>query len=255
MQSNPPTFLKYPMEQYLAHAKLLLKAAVYKNSPRVFCISMQRSGTTSVGKFFRDCGFRWAGWPNDIKNSWSDAWIEGNHEYIFSSPEFRAANAFEDSPWFLPGMYQVLFHRFPGSKFVLLTRDSDQWFKSMVKHSNGNVLGRTRTHCHIYRRERDYLNLLGNSDYSADIENQYFSQKTLKLEGYAQHYKDVYEQHNLGAMEFFQRNAPDALFTAPLNDDKKWQKLGAFLGVNVPEDYDSHENQSRPAAATPAAIQ
>ena len=33
---------------------------------RVFCISMQRTGTTSVGRFFRDFGFRWAGWPADL---------------------------------------------------------------------------------------------------------------------------------------------------------------------------------------------
>lgn len=33
----------------------------------VFCISMQRTGTTSVGKFFQDFGFNWAGWPMDKK--------------------------------------------------------------------------------------------------------------------------------------------------------------------------------------------
>ena len=30
------------------------------NAERIFCISMQRTGTTSVGKFFRDFGFYWA---------------------------------------------------------------------------------------------------------------------------------------------------------------------------------------------------
>src|SRR5215211_3062656 len=73
-----------------------------KETDRVFCLSMQRTGTTSVGKFFRDFGFRWAGWPADQQNDWSGAWYDGNYEKIFSSPAFQSANAFEDSPWFLP---------------------------------------------------------------------------------------------------------------------------------------------------------
>ena len=80
---------------------------------------MQRTGTTSVGKFFRDTGFRCAGWPADMKNGWSDAWYDGDFEKIFSSLDFRAANAFEDSPWFMPGFYKILFHRFPDSRFIL----------------------------------------------------------------------------------------------------------------------------------------
>src|SRR5690349_11662948 len=81
------------------------------DADRVFCLSMQRTGTTSTGRFFRDVGYAWAGWPADERNQWSQAWYRGDFEAIFSSPEFRAANAFEDSPWFLPDFYKVLFHR------------------------------------------------------------------------------------------------------------------------------------------------
>jgi hypothetical protein len=65
---------------------------------KVFCISMQRTGTTSVGKFFRDFGFRWAGWPADEKNDWSMSCYEGDCEVIFRSEDFIKADAFEDSP-------------------------------------------------------------------------------------------------------------------------------------------------------------
>jgi hypothetical protein len=121
---------------------------------------MQRTGTTSVGKFFRDFGFRWAGWPADEKNDWSGAWYEGDYNRIFSSRDFRAANAFEDSPWFIPDFYKVLFQRFPNAKFILFTRDPDAWFESMVKHSGGNIIGRSKIHCKVYRREQEYFDLL-----------------------------------------------------------------------------------------------
>ena len=116
-------------------SKRLLRSVFHRKADKVFCVSMQRNGTTSVGSFFRDFGYRRAGWPADEKNNWSESWYEGHYERIFSSIDFRAANAFEDSPWWLPGFYKILFHRFPNSKFILFTRDPDLWFESMVKHS------------------------------------------------------------------------------------------------------------------------
>ena len=36
------------------------------------------------------------GWPADEKNNWSTNWYEGAYEDIFSSVDFRSANAFEE---------------------------------------------------------------------------------------------------------------------------------------------------------------
>lgn len=140
---------------------------------RVFCISIQRTGTTSVGKFFRDFGFSWAGWPQSARNNWPFLHYEGNYEKIFGSDDFRKANAFEDSPWWYPGFYRVLYHRFPNSKFVLFTRDPDSWFRSMIKHSGGNVLGQPIVHCKNYRRETEYFQLLSQGKISFEESIRY----------------------------------------------------------------------------------
>ena len=212
---------------------------------RIFCISMQRSGTTSVGKFFRDCGLKWAGWPADEANDWSGSWYKGDYEAIFASKDFRAANAFEDSPWWLPGFYRILFNRFPGSRFVLLTRDPDAWFQSMMRHSAGNVIGNARIHCTIYRRELEYLGLLYRGEIDEKIENQIYSEKTLKITpAHAEHYKAIYRLHNTEVREFFDSNAPGSLHVGELDDHAKWQRLGKFIGVQVPAGYESHENRS-----------
>lgn len=47
---------------------------VANRTPKVFCISMQRTGTTSVERFLEDFGFQCAGWPEDERNGWSGAW-------------------------------------------------------------------------------------------------------------------------------------------------------------------------------------
>lgn len=214
------------------------------NAARVFCLSMQRTGTTSVGKFYRDFGFRWAGWPADQQNDWSGAWYEGDFERIFSSPKFRSSNAFEDSPWFLPDFYKVLFFRFPNSKFILFTRDPDAWFQSMLRHSNGYVPGRTRIHCKVYRRETEYFDLLHSNVIHEDDGGQPLAEKTMKLVGHEDHYKEVYRLYNTEVQDFFKRHSPSSLHVGRLEDPEKWKSLGAFLGIEVPENYQSHENAS-----------
>jgi len=213
-------------------------------APRVFCLSMQRTGTTSVGRFFRDMGFQWAGWPADEKNGWSSSWNDGDYEAIFASEDFRAANAFEDSPWWSPGFYRVLFHRFPNARFVLFERDPDAWFRSMVSHSGGDVIGDTEGHCRVFRRELEYFELLTSGTFDREAENRVSGPKTMKLAGHEAHYKALYRLHGLDVRDFFARVRPEVLFATRLEEPDKWQTLGAFLNVRVPDGYDAHENPS-----------
>lgn len=225
--------------------RFALKGLLAGSSEKVFCISMQRTGTTSVGRFFRDFGYKWAGWPADEKNDWSASWCQGDYEKIFTSADFRSATAYEDSPWWFPDFYRILFHRFPGSRFILFIRDPDAWFRSMVKHSGNNIIGRAEIHCKAYRRELEYLELLHGGVIDEQVENRMWTEKTMKLEGFADHYKAVYRRHNLEVQEFFRKHAPEALHVGQLEDPLKWVKLGKFLGVAVPSGYEYHENISK----------
>lgn len=215
------------------------------NKRKVFCLSMQRSGTSSVGKFFRDFGFHWAGWPADELNEWSDACYRGDYESIFESPDFKYANAFEDSPWFTPDFYKVLYHRFPGAKFILLTRDPDAWFKSLLSHSDGNIIGKTKIHTKIYRREIEYLDLLATPEFDDKVENLVNTEKTMKLSGHGDHYKSIYSLYNREVCEFFKKCSPESLHSGSLEDPQKWLKIGKFLNIIVPDCYESHENSSK----------
>ena len=205
---------------------------------------MQRTGTSSVGKFFQDFGLQWAGWPADETNLWSDAWYRGDFEVIFNSADFQHANAFEDSPWFMPEFYKVLYRRFPNSKFVLFIRDQEEWFQSMLNHSKGNIIGRSNIHCKLYRREIEYLDLLNRNNFDVKKENMIHSEKTMKLKHMSNHYKSVYDIHNSEVQHFFREYAPNSLHVGKLEDPMKWQKLGAFLEIDVPHHYECHENRS-----------
>lgn len=211
-------------------------------SRKIFCISMQRTGTTSVGGFFKHFNYNTLGWTPCVKNNWHKYWYNGNYEAIFSSRDFRTGQVFEDSPWWHPEFYKVLFHRFPQSKFILFTRDPDKWFASMLSHSSGKVLGNPKRHCKIYRREWDYYaQLQKNSD---PVKSSNDSLEDMGLAGKEQHYKELFLLHNKEVVEFFNKFSPDSLFTCKLEDPKKWLKLGQFFGIDVPEDFEVHMNKS-----------
>lgn len=215
-----------------------------KKNLKIFCISIQRTGTTSVGKFYRDHGLKWAGWPADAKNGWSAMWADGDLESIFSSKDFNAANAYEDSPWWAPGFYRILYHRFPSARFILFERDPDTWFRSMQTHSSGDIIGSASLHSKVYRRELEYWDLVDRGVIDRAREDLIKAPKTMKLEGMDEHYKSLYKLHNREVKDFFQRHNPDALFVAKLDDVDKWRRLGLFLGINVGVDYVAHSNSS-----------
>lgn len=227
------------------HGYRWVRVSRMDTEPKIFCLSMQRTGTTSVGRFLRDFGFRTAGWPLAEKNAWPELWYQEQYDTIFSSIDFRVANAYEDAPWWYPAFYERLYHRFPGSRFVLFERDPDAWFDSMLKHSNGDILGKTKIHARIYRREEEYDDLLRKSGFDVSVENQYGARKTMQLVGNRDHYTTIYEAHNLAVRNFFANNAPHALYADRLENAEKWQMLGAFLGIPVSTDYHCHQNASR----------
>jgi len=214
-----------------------------KKKPKIFCISVQRTGTTSVGHFFKIHGYNVAGWDVSYKNKWTVLWNNGDFEDIFKSLDFRTNQVFEDGPWWGPEFYKFLFHKFPGAKFVLFTRDSDQWFNSMISHSNGRTLGNTKLHCKVYRRENDFNNLV-YSQTSQDLID-YKIDNLLTLSENKEHYINIYEMHNREVIEYFSKHSSESLFTCQLEDPLKWVKLGRFFGIDVPEGFEAHQNKSK----------
>lgn len=213
--------------------------------PRVFCISFQRTGTTSVGRFFADHGFKVATWQVSFANAWSLAWFEGDHERIFASTDFQAHQVFEDDPWWLSDFYKVLFHRFPDSRFVLLERDADQWFDSMVSHSKGRTLGNTHRHAYLYDRTDEYAQLGGSPGaYSNTIDN------LLPLEeAHRAQYKRIYLNRLREVRLFFERFGPERLFQGRLEEVDLWQRMGESFGITVKDGYVAHANASKPRNA------
>lgn len=209
-----------------------------KKKQKIFCISMQRNGTTSVGQFFQFFGYKVADNSVSQKNQWGYLHYLGDFEKIFNSGDFKNNSIFEDGPWFFPEFYKQLYFRFNNSKFILFKRDPEKWFASMLSHSNGKSLGRTYVHAKIYRRERELFDIWNNENMDKDMNG-------LDLKNLKEHYIDVYNRHNFEAEQFFKKHAPNSLFICDLEDSSKWINLGRFCGISVPESFDVHVNKSK----------
>jgi hypothetical protein len=197
---------------------------------KIFCLSFQRSGTTSVGRFLKINGYKVADWNLSNKMGWTKRWYDGNYDPIFSSKEFIENQVFEDDPWWTPEFYKVLYHKFPESKFILFYRNTDKWFESMLRHSSGEILGEAEIHCKIYRRENELIS----------------SKSKLYLNGYKEHYASVYERHNKEVLKFFRKkNKSEILFNSSLDNKNKWLDLAEFLNITNPKGLDTHENNHK----------
>ncbi len=229
------------IRKFLQKQRTFVAGLPIRFAGKIFCISFQRTGTTSTGQFFRDRGFRVASWSMSRRNDWTLKWFRGDYEAIFRSVEFKYSQVFEDDPWWCADFYKVLFHRFPASRFILLERDADQWFDSMVAHSKGKSLGNTHCHAATYSRMEEYyaLGAVKEHAYTADIDN------LLPLDdAYREHYKRVYANRHREVKLFFEVHDSTRLFNARIEDPKLWPKLGAFFRLEVAPGYAVHVNKT-----------
>ncbi len=236
VRKKAPASVKSPLR------KIYNRYKIYKEK-RIFCISFQKTGTTSVGDFFDSFGYPTARWKHCLRNHWQVSWYEGDFESIFASKDFKNNQVFEDSPWWFPEFYKVLYHRFPDSKFILFYRDEDEWFRSMLAQSNGlSTNGITKIHAKIYQREDEFYRLVETDPLFNSLKID--PDRKMVIKGMDEHYKSIYTRRNREVIEFFDRNNLDRLFSCNLNDKLKWQKLGEFIGIDVPENFELHSNRT-----------
>lgn len=223
----------------------MIKNKVFKNlnallQPKIFCISLQRTGTTSVGRFFREHEFKVATYRTSQKNDWTHKWFMGNFNEIFQSKDFRLNQVFEDDPWWCVSFYRYLFFKFPKAKFILFERDQNKWFDSMMSHSNGKTLGNTHIHSSIYRREVEFIKQFSDINlFKGDLDN------LLSLtEKHREHYTNYYLIRNAEVKAFFKSQNNSRLVCCNLEDPEKWQKLANFFDFKIDANYEIHANKS-----------
>ncbi len=191
---------------------------------KVFCIGLNKTGTTSIEKSLRRLGYR-------MGNQ-----AEGEHllkSYISRDykPILRLcykADAFQDAPFSFPFTYIILHEHFPEAKFILSIRDNaDQWYDSVVRYhgklfANGKVptkedlmKSQYRYPGFIWEAQKALYNITDNDPYD----------KSALI--------DYYNRHNADVRDYFKFNSN--FLEINLSDGEAYGKMCKFLGKEPQE--------------------
>jgi hypothetical protein len=103
---------------------------VKQKRPKVFCIGLNKTGTTSVEKALRDLGYK-LGDQNEAQGL-----VESYAQRKFQDiVQFcHSADAFQDAPFSWHYTFMFLDQAFPDARFILTVRNSeDEWYESLVR--------------------------------------------------------------------------------------------------------------------------
>jgi hypothetical protein len=190
-------------------------------SKKVFCVGLNKTGTTSLAAALGNLGFRLGDQPS--AELLIDSWAVREFDPIVSY--CRDADAFQDVPFSLDYTYQAVDQAFPGSKFILTVRESPEvWFRSLVEfHARMFGGGRTPTAADLARADYRYQGWAlktVKSMFSLSEEPLYDEARLISR----------YREHNEMIRRYFW-SRPDDLLELDLREEDSMDRLCAFLGV------------------------
>ena len=175
-----------------------------RSNEKIFVIGFHKTGTSSLGKALQILGYEVCGgmYKTDRKRFRNTY----NKEQFIEDWALRLAphfDAFQDTPWFM--LYRLLDHYYPDARFILTTRSTESWIKSVVNH-------------------------FGGSDYWVLHKWIYGHADPVGNEGV---YKQVYEDHIDAVRNYFQDNS-NRFLEISLESGDGWAKLCNFLNIRQP---------------------
>jgi hypothetical protein len=163
---------------------------------KVFGIGFHKTGTTSLAEALSHLGYRVTG-PNGVDNP-----NIATEVYEMAFDLANKFDGFQDNPW--PILYKELDQKFPGSKFILTLRSSNEWIRSVVNHFS--------------EKETPMREWIYGVGYPKGNENVYVAR---------------YERHNREVMEYF-KDRRQQLLVLDITSGEGWGKLCPFLGETAP---------------------
>ena len=185
-------------------------------SPKIFCLGLNKTGTTTMHACFEALGLgpiASPGEPDPQSQSqlFKDIAYSGNYR-----PALRFARryrSFEDRPWNVWDMYQHLDRTFPDSRFILTTRDPDDWWRAVSRwltHTKPQLVDRYLRHLKAPAFEK-------------------------------QAFIDGFEAYNANVRAYF--GSRDDFLVLDVCAGDEWKPLCTFLHLPVPDVTFPHRNR------------
>lgn len=172
--------------------------------PKVWGIGLSRTGTLSLHAALQALGYRSLHYP--LK----EAMFEGDFSHL------AACDAASDIP--VARWFREIDEAFPGSRFVLTTRDIEQWVAGLSRHLDAKSAA-TRPEPWLRMRQEMYGSVHPDA---ASLRRTYY-------------------EHEQAVLTYFADRLDD-LLVLRICDGEGWERLCPFLGVEIPETDFPHEH-------------
>ena len=219
--------------------KFLKRLNIFINKPRVFCLGMNKTGTTTMVKVFKNLNFRVA---PQIKQEKIIGDIKCKHEKSKIKKFCWKYNFFQDLPFSQGNIYRTIDEIFPQSKFILTIRESDKWFESLCnfhliyfrkmgfEFKNINEVNEEHLKKFNWIKEGYYYDYTKTYWITEIKSNQIIYNWNLLYD--KEHYIKVYENRNKEIINYFKKRTEDLLIF-DVNKNKDISKILDFLNMSM----------------------
>jgi len=177
--------------------------------PKIFGIGLNKTGTTTLGQCGKILGFRCTSCDRDLLEDYVL-----RNDFTRIKQKVSRFDLFEDWPW--PLIYKELDNMFPGSKFVLTVRKSENaWLESLKNHA-------MRTHPTRHCRKLAY-----GFNFPTKHEQEHI---------------EFYRRHNDNVRAYFKNRSSDFIEICWETGDG-FEKLCKFLNCDIPDTPLPHANK------------
>ena len=207
----------------------------FQAKPKIFCIGRNKTGTTSLELALQRFGYRLG--DQAQAELYIEDWARRDFGRIIQL--CRKADAFQDIPFSLPFTYQAVDAAFPGARFILSIRGSDEeWYSSLTRH-HSRLAGTDQVPTaddlrSVAYRGAGWLLRTQTLVYGVD-ESAVYDRKI-----YCHHYR----RHNEQVLEYF-RHRPQDLLVINVADEDAMPRLCRFLGIPYKGESMPHENRAQ----------
>jgi hypothetical protein len=184
---------------------------------KIFGIGLSRTGTVSLTAALTELGIAARHYPDDPKTQEE---LRAGHYRLSILDEVQALTDIPVAPF-----YRELDRSFPGSRFILTTRDPERWLASFERHFE----------MYIEHRRTEYDDFILACVYGC----LHFS---------PERFLDVKERHEADVRRYF-AGRPGDLLELDASKGGGWEPLCEFLGLPIPAEPYPHRNRAlqRPA--------
>lgn len=210
-------------------------ASKIKNKTKIFCIGLNKTGTTSLEKEMMSLGYTVG---NQMRGTrLIDYWAKRDFNPIIQLA--KTAQFFQDAPFSYPYTFIAMDQAFPNSKFILTVRNNaEEWYNSLIRF-HGKLWGNGNTP----PTSEDLKNAPGpwpGSRYEIKMKIH----NVPKNEPYKKDVLiDYYETHNKNVKDYFRHRLNDLLILN-LKEKDSYSKFCKFLDIKQTKEHFPWENKT-----------